>query len=345
MMVESNQRIASEMSSGEKKGTDVSAYVDGVLAGDRAMLARAITLIESSAAQHQEAAQAVLSALLPHTGESIRIGITGVPGAGKSTFIDTFGSQLSELGHKIAVLAIDPSSSVTRGSILGDKTRMERLSRDDNAFIRPSPTGGILGGVAAKTREAILLCEAAGFDIIVVETVGSGQSEITLRSLVDFFLLLLITGAGDELQGIKKGVIEIADALVINKADGDNKRRAQAVRSESNRALHFLSPATTGWTTRAYTASGLHGEGIAEIWDMIREFVKKTNASGVFEARRQAQLREWLHSSIEAQLLRYFNSHAAVQEILPDLEAAVMQGKLPAGVAAGRLMDMVLRGS
>ncbi len=333
------------MSCGEKKGTDVSAYVDGVLAGDPAMLSRAITLIESSAAQHQEAAKAVLSALLPHTGESIRIGITGVPGAGKSTFIDTFGSQLSELGHKIAVLAIDPSSSVTRGSILGDKTRMERLSRDDNAFIRPSPTGGILGGVAAKTREAILLCEAAGFDIIMVETVGTGQSEITLRSLVDFFLLLLITGAGDELQGIKKGVIEIADTLIINKADGDNLRPAQLARAEFNRALHFLPPATAGWTTRAHTASGLYGEGVAEIWDMIREFVKQTNASGVLEARRQAQLREWLHSSIEAQLLHYFNSHAAVQEILPDLEAAVMQGKLPAGVAAGRLMDMVLRGS
>ena len=343
MMNESNRLTTSAVAQApSKRPTDVPAIVAGVLAGDRAMLARAITLIESSASQHAEAAQALLSELLPHAGKSIRIGITGVPGAGKSTFIDTFGCFLTERGHKVAVLAVDPSSSLTRGSILGDKTRMERLSRDENAFIRPSPTGGMLGGVAAKTREAILLCEAAGYDVIVVETVGTGQSEITLRSLVDFFLLLLITGAGDELQGIKKGVIEIADALVINKADADNKVAADAARAQFNRALHYLSPATEGWTTRAHTASGLTGDGIAQIWDEISRFAATTKESGVFEERRQEQLLEWLRSAIETQLRDYLYGHAKVREALPAMEAAVISGDLPATVAAEKLLRMIL---
>ena len=232
--------------SAPRRNVDIEAYAEGVVSGNRAILARAITLVESNAPHHFEAAQALLQMLLPHTGNSIRIGITGVPGAGKSTFIDTFGSYLTAQGYKVAVLAIDPSSSVTRGSILGDKTRMGNLSRDENAFIRPSPTGGMLGGVARKTRESILVCEAAGYNVILVETVGTGQSEITVRSMVDFFLLILITGAGDELQGIKKGVIEIADALLINKADGDNKIPAQAARAEYNRVLRFLTSATKG---------------------------------------------------------------------------------------------------
>ena len=264
-----------------------SSLADALLAGERAALARAITLIESRAPQHADAAHQLLGALLPHAGNSVRIGITGPPGAGKSSFIDSFGCHVIQRGHKVAVLAIDPSSGLTRGSILGDKTRMERLSRESDAFIRPSPTGGILGGVAEKTREAVLLCEAAGFDVIIVETVGAGQSEVTLRSLVDFLLLLLITGAGDELQGYKKGVIEIADALVINKADGDNLTAAEAARAQYQRALEFVAPATAGWRTRALTASALTGAGIDAIWTLITEFVTQTKSSGGFDDRRR----------------------------------------------------------
>lgn len=317
---------------------DLPALAAAVRTGDRAALARAITLVESRAPHHAAAAQALLAELLPQARQSIRIGITGAPGAGKSTFIDTFGRFLTERGYRVAVLAIDPSSSLTGGSILGDKTRMENLARDRNAFIRPSPTGGILGGVAAATRESILLCEAAGFDVIVVETVGTGQSEITLRSLVDFFLLLLIAGAGDELQGIKKGVIEIADALVINKADGENRIAAEKACLEYNRALRHLTPATTGWTTRAHTASGMTGDGVAEIWDVVTRFVAGTRASGVFNARRQAQLRDWLRDAIKLRLRDYVYAHPAVQEALPKLEAALMRGDLSATAAADKLL-------
>ncbi len=344
MINESNQLSTIAMKQAPQRPIDLPALVAGVLERDRAALARAITLVESTAPQHAKAAQTLLAELLPHSGNSVRIGITGVPGAGKSTFIDTFGCFLTGRGHKVAVLAIDPSSSLTRGSILGDKTRMERLSRDEKAFIRPSPTQGVLGGVAAKTRESILLCEAAGFDVILVETVGTGQSEITLRSLVDFFLLLLITGAGDELQGIKKGVIEIADALVINKADGDNKCAAVAACAQFNRALHFLAPATTGWTTRAHTASGMTGAGVQEIWDVIRQFLATTEASGVFNTRRQEQLREWLRYAIESRLRDYFYAQPSVQEALPEIEAAVMRGDLPATAAAEKLLSLVLPG-
>ena len=313
-----------------------------VLAGDRAALARAITLVESGAPQHHEAAQTLLAELLPHTGKSIRVGITGVPGAGKSTFIDAFGCYLTENGRRVAVLAIDPSSSLSGGSILGDKTRMERLSRDEKAFIRPTPTSGMLGGVAGKTREAMLLCEAAGYDVVIVETVGTGQSEVTLRSLVDFFLLMLITGVGDELQGIKKGVIELADALVISKADGDNVAAAKAARAQYSRSLHFVAPATAGWQTPAMTASGLTGEGIAEIWQAISTFEAETKESGLFEERRSAQLREWLHSALEARLREAVYGNAAVREALPIIEAAVVKGDMPAAAAAAKLLKMVL---
>ena len=328
-----------------RRAIDVDTYVEGVLKGNRATLARAITLIESNAPHHFEPAQALLQKLLPHTRNSIRIGITGVPGAGKSNFIDTFGSYLTSQGHKVAVLAIDPSSSVTGGSILGDKTRMENLSRDDKAFIRPSPTGGMLGGVARKTRESILVCEAAGYDVILVETVGTGQSEITVRSMVDFFLLILITGAGDELQGIKKGVIEIADALLINKADGDNKIPAQAARAEYNRVLHYLTSATEGWTTRAYTTSSLTGEGIENVWDVIQDFRENTGQSGVFVNRRQNQMREWLHTVVENQLYAYFFNHPTIQSALPDIEQAVMNGELPATQGAQQLLKLILSNS
>jgi len=326
----------------QQSSREAAALADGILSGDRAALARAITLVESKSPQHQSAAHELSSALLPHSGNSIRIGITGPPGAGKSTFIDAFGRQLIEGGHKVAVLAIDPSSSLTRGSILGDKTRMEGLAREAKAFIRPSPTGGVLGGVALNTREAILLCEAAGYDVIIVETVGAGQNEVALRSLVDFLLLLLLAGAGDELQGLKKGAIEIADALVINKADGDNAQAAQAARAQYQRALQYVAPATAGWRTRALTASGLTGAGISEIWTMIREFIAKVKASGVFERRRANQRREWLHSALEAQLRSYLFEHEALRAAMPEIEAAVMAGELPAAAAAEQLLRLIL---
>ncbi len=319
----------------------IDDHVQGVLGGDRTILARTITLVESNAPAHIEKAQAVLERLLLHTGQSIRVGITGVPGAGKSTFIEALGVMLTEQNHQVAVLAIDPSSSVTGGSILGDKTRMERLGQRPNAYIRPSPTGGTLGGVARKSRETMLVCEAAGFDVILIETVGTGQSETTVRSLVDFFLLILITGAGDELQGIKKGVVEIADAIVINKADGDNKIKAQAARTDYNRALHYLAPATPGWQTRAYTASALTGDGIAEIWQIIMRFRETTTASGIFDDRRRQQNRTWLHTMIEDQLHRYFFDDPAVKEKLPQIEQAVMNNDLPVMVAAQELLQLL----
>lgn len=326
----------------DRQSIDVDAHVKGVLSGDRAALARAITLVESAASQHKKSAQALIAQLLPHSVQSIRIGVTGPPGAGKSTFIDSFGCALTERGHRVAVLAIDPSSALNRGSILGDKTRMESLSRDPNAFIRPSPAGGVLGGVAGATREAILICEAARYDVIIVETVGAGQSEITLRSLVDFLLLLLITGAGDELQGIKKGVIEIADAVVINKADGDNIARAKAARAQMERALQLVAPATDGWETRALTASALRGHGIEEIWQVISEFTALTKASGGFEKRRTEQRRAWLHNAIERQWRDVLYGHEAVQAALPQLEEAVMAGELPAAQAAAELLRLAL---
>ncbi|MDE2775369.1 MAG: methylmalonyl Co-A mutase-associated GTPase MeaB [Chloroflexota bacterium] len=321
-----------------------SALVRALLAGDRAALARAITMVESAARQHAAPARALLAQLLPYTGKSIRIGVTGPPGAGKSTFIDTFGAALTERGLRVAVLAIDPSSAMTGGSILGDKTRMEKLSRAANAFIRPSPTSGALGGVAGKTREAILVCEAAGYNVIIVETVGAGQNEIALRSMVDCLLLLLITGAGDELQGIKKGVIEIADAIIINKADGDNIAAAHAARAQFERALRFVAPATSGWRTRALAASGLAGAGINEIWTVVSEFKSQTKSSGAFEQRRTDQRRQWLHSALERQLRDYLYRHEAVRAAMPAIEAAVMAGEIPAAAAAEELLRMALPG-
>lgn len=317
------------------------AYVAGVLAGDRSILARAITLIESNAPAHFEQSQEVLRRLLPHSGRAIRIGITGVPGAGKSTLIEALGMTLIGRGHKIAILTIDPTSSLSRGSILGDKTRMERLSREPAAFIRPSPAGGMLGGVARKTRETMLVCEAAGFDIVIVETVGTGQSEITVRSMVDFFLLVLIPGAGDELQGIKKGVVELADAIAINKADGENKVRAEVSRAEYNRALHYLTPATDGWQARAYTCSSLTGEGIDNLWNVVMRFRERAEETGVFAARRRQQSREWLHALIDEQIRAYFYGQPAVREAIAGIEADVMDGNLPATTAARQLLSLI----
>jgi LAO/AO transport system kinase len=316
----------------------VDEYVAGVLSGDRNIMAQAITLIESNAVAHFDMAQEVLRQLIPSTGHSIRVGITGVPGVGKSTFIEALGLHLCEQGHKVAVLAVDPSSTVTRGSILGDKTRMELLSRDLRAFIRPSPSAGTLGGVARKSRETILICEAAGFDVILVETVGVGQSETTVRSMVDFFLLLMLAGAGDELQGIKKGIMELADALLVNKADGDNKVRANAARADYNRALHYLAPATEGWRTKAYTCSAVSGDGIGAIWQVIKEFRQQITASGVFAKRRQRQTLDWVYSMVEEHLRTSFFNHSGVGNIRAAVEQAVIEGHLPPTVAAQQLI-------
>jgi LAO/AO transport system kinase len=313
-----------------------------VLKGDRVVLARAITLVESNAARDLEQAQQVLRNILPHCGHSLRIGITGVPGSGKSTFIEALGVRLIEAGHKVGVTAIDPTSTRTGGSILGDKTRMGTLAGDERAFIRPSPTSGQLGGVGRKTRETMLLLEAAGFDVILVETVGVGQSEVTVRSMVDFFLLLLVAGAGDELQGIKRGVVELADAIVVHKADGENVDRAQAARIDYERAIHYLTPVTEGWTPRVVTASSVSGDGIAELWKLAEQFRDETNRSGVFEKRRREQAREWVHAIVREALLNRFRSNDRVAEILQELESAVMHGRLPATTAAQRLLDAFL---
>ncbi|WP_448874623.1 methylmalonyl Co-A mutase-associated GTPase MeaB [Desulfobulbus propionicus] len=315
-------------------------YADGVLKGNRAVLGRAITLVESNAVQHIEKAQEVLKILLPYTGNSTRVGITGVPGVGKSTFIEAFGCHLIEQGHKVAVLAVDPSSSISGGSILGDKTRMERLSRDERCFIRPSPAGTTLGGVARKTRETMLVCEAAGFDVVLIETVGVGQSETTVRSMVDFFLLLMLAGAGDELQGIKKGIMELADALVINKADGKNKLFAETARSEYERAMHYLQPSTEGWTSHAYTCSALTNEGIDNIWKVIMKYREITSKSGVFERHRKEQNIKWVHEMVDDHLRSLFAKHPGVNRIVKDIERSVANGVLPAVAAVQQLISV-----
>ncbi|HVU32392.1 MAG TPA: methylmalonyl Co-A mutase-associated GTPase MeaB [Opitutaceae bacterium] len=323
-----------------RQALTIDDYAQGVLARDPMVLGRAITLIESNTPAHQEQAQALLARLLPHTGGAQRLGITGIPGAGKSTFIEAFGCHLVDAGRRVAVLAVDPSSSVSGGSILADKIRMEKLSQCRAAFIRPSPSGGSLGGVARKTREAILVCEAAGFDVVVVETVGVGQNEVAVRSMVDFFLVLMIAGAGDEMQGIKKGVIELADAIVINKADGENRPRALAAQAEMTRVLHYLHPATAGWETPALTASALTAEGIADVWTTTLRFFQHVDGHGVLRARRRAQAVEWMHSLVAEGLRTRFYSTPAVAEKLPVLERDVAEGRVPALAAAKEILTL-----
>lgn len=323
-----------------RKPLTVDDYVEGVLSGDRVMLARTITLIESSAKKHRDLAEEVLKRLMPHTGNSIRVGITGVPGAGKSTLIEAFGSMLCDDGHKVAVLAIDPSSSVTGGSILGDKTRMEKLARNPRAFVRPSPSGGTLGGVTRKTRETMLVCEAAGYDVILIETVGTGQNEVAVRSMVDFFLVIALTGAGDELQGMKKGVMELADAIFINKADGENKKRAMRAQAEYNRVLYFLQSPTEGWKPKAYTCSALTGENIREIWEVIKEFEEVTQKSGVFEKRRNEQMIEWFHWMIEDELKRRFFENENVKAQLPEIRSDILNANISPTQAVKKIMEI-----
>ena len=321
-----------------RKKMSVEEYVEGVKKGDRMILAKAITLIESNAPRDFDKAQRVLQALLPRTGHSLRIGITGVPGAGKSTFIEAFGQLLCQQGYKVAVLAVDPTSSITGGSILGDKTRMQKLSREPNCFIRPSPSGGTLGGVARKSRETMMLCEAAGCDVILVETVGVGQSETTVRSMVDFFMLVVLTGAGDDLQGIKKGIMELADAIVVNKADGDNLERAKVTQGEYERMVEFIRPATEGWKTHAYRCSALQKTGLLELWAVMREFEKVTKKSGAFENRRQRQIIAWVKTMIDEHLHNLFYEDPVIKGRLPEVRAAVLAGEVSPSQAVAELI-------
>jgi LAO/AO transport system kinase len=313
-----------------------------VRSGNHMWLARAITLVESRKHEHRVLAADLLTVLMPYTGSADRVGLTGVPGVGKSTFIDQFGTNLTAAGKRVAVLAVDPSSSRTGGAILGDKTRMERLSADEKAFIRPSPAGGSLGGVARATRESILLCEAAGFDVVLVETVGVGQSETTVSEMVDIFVVLMLSGAGDELQGIKRGVLELADMIAVNKADGDNIKRARMAAADYRRAIHLMNPASPNWTPPVMTCSAVTNEGLPRIWETIVEHRERLTTTGERQARRHRQQIGWMWSLIGDRLLDEFRESAKVTAMLPEVEAAVLAGEVPPGVAADRLLAVFL---
>ncbi|MBC8195827.1 MAG: methylmalonyl Co-A mutase-associated GTPase MeaB [Acidimicrobiia bacterium] len=317
----------------------LAALRDGVLSGDRATIGRAITLLESSRPDHREDARVLLAGLGPATGDAHRLGITGVPGVGKSTFIEALGIHLTTAGHRVAVLAVDPTSSVTGGSILGDKTRMQRLANDPNAFVRPSPSSGTLGGVTRSTNETILLLEAAGFDVVLVETVGVGQSETAVASMVDFFLLLMLPGAGDELQGIKKGVLELADMIAVNKDDGDGMADARAAARDYSAAMRLTSPGTSSWTPPVVTCSSITGEGLAGIWDQVAAHREALTESGEWDDNRRTQRLAWMWSTLEDRLLNAVRDDPAVLEILPELEAGVLDGVITPSVAADTLLD------
>ena len=317
---------------------DINWYIQGVRDNNRKILAKTITLIESSLPDHREMGRHIVDRLLPHTGKGIRLGVTGVPGAGKSTFIESLGIYLIGKGHRVAVLAVDPSSSRSGGSILADKTRMEKLSASPIAFIRPSPSGGTLGGVADKTRETMLLCEAAGFDVVIIETVGVGQSETAVSSMVDFFLVLLIAGAGDELQGIKKGVLELADAIAINKADGNNIKAAEMARSEYESALHILRPISPSWSPPVMTCSSIETSGIENIWNTVLLHREKMGCTGEFDERRKRQAVEWMWSMVNSSLREWFTANPLVREILPGITRDGERGSLEPTVAASKLL-------
>lgn len=322
-----------------RRTPDAEELVAGIFSGDRALVSRAITLVESNAPSHRPLAREILRRIGEHPGFSRRVGISGVPGAGKSTFIEAFGNHLCDAGHKVAVLAVDPSSSLTRGSILGDKTRMETLSRRKECFIRPSPSSGALGGVTRKTRETIAVCEAAGFDVVLIETVGVGQSEIAVRAMVDCFLLILIAGAGDELQGMKKGIFEIADILLVNKADGENRHRAEATRQEFERVLHYLSPATEGWKPPVLAASSIARTGIGEVWQAVEKYLAHVGRNGSFDLRRREQSISWWQALVEQELRVRFLNNPRVAALSARLEQEVLAGRLPPSLAAEELLE------
>ncbi len=318
-----------------------SDLAGGIRSGDRATLARAITLIESKRADHRKAAHLLVQELLPRTGDAVRIGITGAPGVGKSTTIDALGSFLTAKGHKLAVLAVDPSSTRTGGSILGDKTRMARLAIDDNAFVRPSPASGTLGGVAAKTRETMLLCEAAGYDVVLVETVGIGQSETAVADMTDFFLVLMLPGAGDELQGLKKGIVELADMIAVNKADGDNIKRATHAAAEYRAALHIIAPHSPTWAPPVVTYSALTGEGIAALWEQALTHRAKMTASGEIAARRREQQVKWMWAMLEERLFARLRGDPSLRNKLKQTEAAVADGRLTPTMAVEQIAKLL----
>ena len=330
----------SKIKSFRKNIPSTSELVTGILKRDISALARAITLIESSNKKHSHSSQEIIERCLPHSGKSIRIGITGVPGVGKSTFIEAFGRSLTKLGKKVAVLAVDPSSSISKGSILGDKTRMQELVRDPNAFIRPSPAGSSLGGVARKTRESIVLCEAAGYDIILIETVGVGQSETAVHGMADFFLLLKLAGAGDELQGIKRGIMEMADLITINKADGKNLEQAKQAKMEFSKALHLYPPKRNGWTTKVLSCSATEYTGIEEIWEVIKEFAEKTKNNGHFNSNRKEQNKYWLLQTIDDLLKQDFYQNKKIGPLMEKMTSQVLEGKLSPFSAAEKLIKL-----
>jgi LAO/AO transport system kinase len=313
----------------------------GIRAGERATLARAITLIESKRADHRKAAHLLVQELLPQTGKAVRLGITGAPGTGKSTTIDALGTDLTRKGHKVAVLAVDPSSTRTGGSILGDKTRMARLAVDPHAFVRPSPTSGTLGGVAAKTRETMLLCEAAGYDVVLVETVGVGQSETAVADMTDFFLVLMVAGAGDELQGLKKGIVELADMIAVNKADGDNIERAKLAAADYRGALNILAPQSATWSPPVITYSALSGAGIADLWGKVIEHKEKMTASGELTTRRREQQVKWMWTMLEERLTSRLRSDASVRAKLRQAESAVADGRLAPTLAVEQIAQLL----
>jgi len=318
----------------------VQQYIDGIILGNRTILSQAITLVESSLPAHLQLAHEIVEKCLPYSGKSLRIGITGVPGVGKSSFIETMGKYLTNSGRKLAVLAIDPSSEKTKGSIMGDKTRMEALSADSNAFIRPSPSAGSLGGVARKTRETIILCEAAGFDTIFIETVGVGQSETVVHSMVDFFLLLMLAGAGDELQGIKRGIMEMADTIAITKADGTNFRKAEQAASEYKNALHLFPKSVSGWSPKVLLCSALENSGIQQLWDTIQDYTRMTTENNFFHNRRREQSKYWMYETINENIRSHFYHHPLIEKELQGFEEKVLEGKMGSFGAAKKLLQM-----
>ncbi|RFN60013.1 methylmalonyl Co-A mutase-associated GTPase MeaB [Marixanthomonas ophiurae] len=335
-----NPKAAERLKKNRSKAPSTQKITEGLLAGNKTQLSRALTRIESTAEKHQQQGRKIIEACLPHANKSIRIGVTGVPGVGKSTFIESFGKLLTSKKNKVAVLTVDPSSTLSKGSILGDKTRMEELVKDPNAFIRPSASGDSLGGVAQKTREAIILCEAAGYNIIIIETVGVGQSETAVHSMTDFFLLLKLAGAGDELQGIKRGIMEMADAIVINKADGENLKAAKMAKNEFNRALHLYPPKESGWTPKTLTCSALENQGIDAVWELIETYISETKDNEYFQHKRTEQNKFWLLQTIENTLKRDFYNNPKVKKALEVQLKLIKANKTSPFEAATYLLEL-----